>query len=124
MSAQVDRVKALARQLNRLTPYLFPHVTGRFQGERRRDFRKVWHTALVQVGLVGMLRHDFRRTAVRNMVNLGVPERVAMKITGHQTRAVFDRYHIVSPADLQNTARMLTGTNTGTVGESSLTPAL
>src|SRR4029453_1789255 len=44
----------------------------------------------------------------------GGPERVAMKVTGHRTRAVFDRYHIVSPTDLQDVAARLTGTLTGT----------
>jgi len=49
-----------------------------------------------------------------NMVNLAVPERVAMKVSGHRSRTVFDRYHIVSPGDLQEVARKLTGTISGT----------
>jgi integrase len=111
LAAQVKRVEILQARLGRIIPWLFPHDgKGSRAGERRRDFRKAWKTVCTAAGVPGRIRHDFRRTAVRNMVNAGVPERVAMTITGHKTRSVFDRYHIVSPGDLQDAARRLTGT--------------
>jgi len=120
LAAQLERVRALEREMGSIFPYLFPHLRGSHKGKRIQDFKRAWRAACVKAGCRGMLRHDFRRTAVRNMVNLGVPERVAMKVTGHRTRMVFDRYHIVTPSDLQDVARKLTGTFAGTTDQVDL----
>ncbi len=121
LAEQITRVKKLAKARGQVIPHLFPHLSGKREGQRIHDFHTRWVALCKKVGLPGMLVHDFRRTAVRNMVNRGVPERVAMTITGHRTRSIFDRYHIVSMQDLEAAALKMTGaptgTKTGTLGD-------
>lgn len=70
-------------------------------GKRIKGFRKAWSNACDGTGFRGRLLHDLRRSAVRNLVRAGTPDTVAMKITGHRTRSVFDRYDITSGADVR-----------------------
>jgi integrase len=74
---------------------------------------KAWTTACKEAGCPGTLRHDFRRTAARNLERAGVPRSVAMKTTGHRTEAVYRHYTITSDADMRDAAARL-GTFLGT----------
>ena len=96
-----------ARDVN--TRFVFCHIVGQKAGQRisLSAYAHQWWKARVAAGCPTRIPHDFRRTAVRNLVRAGVPERVAMLLTGHKTRAVFERYNIVSSGDLREAARRL-----------------
>ena len=105
----------------KVTPFVFPNkqCTGQIV-----NLRRAWNNACREIGIgygyklfkkyvqkwegklpAGPTFHDFRRTAVRNMIRSGIPDKVAMMISGHKTRSVFDRYNIVSDADLKLAAQ-------------------
>lgn len=80
-------------------------------GEPVNDFRRTWRTLAKKAGMPGVLLHDMRRTAVRNMVRAGISKHVAKRISGHTTDSIFDRYDITDETDLADAARKLEARN-------------
>jgi integrase len=74
------------------------------------NFRRVWNKVCAKLGLgvldpktqeyIGLHPHDFRRSASRNLIRAGVPQSVAMKVTGHKSARMFERYNISDTTDV------------------------
>lgn len=114
LGGELLQVLAMQRAVHNATCPTAPWVFFRGKhGKALRSFRTAWRDACVAAGLIGpngeadRLFHDLRRSGVRNLIRAGVPEVVAMRISGHKTRSVFDRYNIVSERDLLEAARRL-----------------
>lgn len=86
------------------------------------NFRREWNKACVKVGLgqktgeewykyEGLIPHDFRRSAARNLVSSGVDIPTAMKVTGHLTLHIFLRYNIISTEQLHEAMAKVTAQN-------------
>lgn len=101
-----------AKQAGHVTPWVFFRMVSKGRGGKKRPkpikaFTKAWTAACRAAGCPGRVPHDLRRTAVRNLVRSGVPQSVAMRLTGHRTDSVFRRYDIVADVDLAGAASKL-----------------
>jgi integrase len=83
------------------------YVFTRSNGKSIRNFRKLWANACEHAGCAGLLFHDLRRTAARNLRRAGVAEGVIQRIGGWKTRSVFERYNIVTQTDIADAMNKL-----------------
>ena len=105
LAALLAAQRAYTDDVQRRTGQVVPWVFHR-EGQPIKSFRTAWRAACRRTKLA-RIPHDFRRTAVRNLVRAGVSEKVAMGLTGHLTRSVFDRYDITNDRDLREAVARL-----------------
>ena len=98
---------------------IIAHVFHRY-GKPIKSLRRAWRTACKDAGRPGLLLHDLRRSAVRNLERVGISRSVAMKLTGHKTEAVYRRYASVAESDLREAGTKLAAA----LGTAAASPAL
>jgi len=113
----LERRQAITRRCERAQARIITHVFHRHGGPIK-SLRRAWKTACREAGRPGLLLHDLRRSAVRNLERAGISRSVAMKLTGHKTEAVYRRYAIVAESDLRDAGTKLTAV-LGTTPESA-----
>lgn len=102
----LERRQEHTRRCERAQGRIIPEVFHRY-GRPIRSMRRAWMTACRKAGSAGLLLHDLRRSAVRNLERAGVSRSVAMKLTGHKTENVYRRYAIVAESDLRGAGAKL-----------------
>ena len=102
----LERRQAITRRCERAQGRIIAHVFHRY-GRPIKSLRRAWVTACRKAGRPGLLPHDLRRSAVRNLERAGISRSVAMKLTGHKTEAVYRRYAIVAENDLREAGAKL-----------------
>jgi integrase len=109
--ALMERRREARQYKSAAGPALAEHVFHRL-GQPIVDFRDAWADARDKAKVPGLLFHDLRWSAVRNMEKSGaVTQAVAMKITGHKTDSVYRRYRIVDEADIERALEKTQGAN-------------
>ena len=105
-----ERTQAIERDRGLIVRHVFHR-----HGEPVRRFPyEVWHAACARAHIPGRrVPHDFRRTAARTYRRSGVSEGVVMKILGHKTRSIFERYNIKNEDDLREAAQVVAARETG-----------
>jgi integrase len=99
-------------------------------GARVREFRSSWAKAVKAAHALresipaDLLFHDLRRSGIRVMVqDAGIPEAQAMLISGHETRAMLERYNIVSLKNVQDAGAKLDAWSKARAAESPVASA-
>jgi integrase len=108
LERQREHTRALEREQGKIIPHVFHR-----SGQRIESMRGAWNAACKRAGLEGLLFHDLRRTAVRNLERAGVPRSTAMKLTGHETESVYTRYAITDRTMLEEGVEKLANLHAG-----------
>jgi len=102
-----SRLVAALRDLPRPLHAAGPVFVNPKTGEAWQDIRKMFRRACKAAELTGLWFHDLRRSFITNARRRGIQESVVMRMSGHRTRAVFERYNVVSEDDLKDAVRRL-----------------